>query len=333
MGSTGAVHAAPHPHSPIACHVAPSFGSHMPQCVTSGSKPNIVTHGWCSVRTTVVPGADCCSAVSRGPHRDDSGFRDSGARFQRGCGACGGFCSGDNALHASGHRCMSDHIYHDAPDTNGRLTQYLTAYLTSHCEQYCDDHLTDGSLHWCEVDDAKHGTHTCLCIAGYASNAIGSRVTDAATHRTPPHTVRKIFFAIRRVAPLYIACRPVSHVDTSVWVPGRQRIRRDASADIQRAVYRHTARRVYDDSLAIAPHAVLHGAARAAWLSAQDEISRRINGSADGAADTHVYALVRPRMVNAMWRDAARTVSPATVSRVSAQTATNIYSPAALYVA
>ncbi len=324
MGSTGAVRAAPHPHSPIARHVA--FGSRacVTQCGASGSKRNTAAHGSCSVHATVLPGADGGSAVSRRHHCEDSGIRDAGARLQPGCGARGACRSADNALRTSSHHCMSRPIYRDAADVSHRLTQYLTQYLTSHCEQYCDGHVSIWPHHWHAADYVEHGTHTCGRIARYVSNAIGVGVAYAATPRTPQIIVRKIIFAIRRVAPRCMSCRAASHIYMSMCAPGRRRIRRDASTGIRSAVYGHTALRVYGDALAVARHSTRHGTVRAAWHSAHDEMPCGINGSAAGGADTYVRACVRPRVVNAMQRDTVRTVSRRTTSRICSQTALTI---------
>jgi len=325
MGSTGVVRAAPYPHSPIACHAALNCRAHVPQCDTSGSKRNIAVHESCGGRATVAPGADRHSAVSRRTYCENGGLRGSGARRQLGFGAGGASRCGDNALHPSGHHCMSGPINHDAADSIHRLTQYLTRYLRSHCEQYCDGHLIAWPEHWRAADGVMHGNHTCACIASYASNAIGNRVAGAATQRTPQKIVRKIFFAIRRVALLGMVCRPASSIASSVCAPARRRIMHSAPADAWTAVYGHTAMRVSGDALATTRYSVVHSATHAACRSADDEMSWSISRSADGGAARRVCAWVRPRTANAMWRDTARAVSPRAVSQICSQTAPSIY--------
>lgn len=325
MGSTGVVRAAPYPHSPIARHAALNCRAHVPQCGTSGSKRNIAAHESCGGRATVAPGADRHSAVSRRTYCESSGLRGSGARRQLGFGAGGAARWGDNALHTSGNHCMSGPINHDAADSIHRRTQYLTRYLGPHCEQYCDGHLIAWPEHWRAADGVMHGNHTCACIASYASNAIGNRVADAATQRTPQKIVRKIFFAIRRVALLGMVCRPASSIDSSVCAPGRRRIMHSALAYAWTAVYGHTAMRVSGDALATTRYSVVHSATHAAWRSADDEMSWSISSSADGGAARRVCAWVRPRTAKAMWRDTARAVSPRAVSQICSQTASSIY--------
>lgn len=305
MGSTGVVRAAPYPHSPIARHAALNYRAHVPQCGTSGSKRNIAAHESCSGRTTVVPGADRRPVVSRRPHCEGSGLRGSTARLQPGFGAGGASRCGVNALHTSGHHCMSDPIYHEAADAIHRLPKYLTRYLTSHGEQYCDDHLSGWPHHWRAADGVMHGPHTCACIVRTVSNAIGRRVGDGAAWRMPPQIGQKILFAIRRVALLPMTCRPASSIDLSVCGPGRRRIMHGALAAIRSAVYWYAAIRVSGDTLAATLCSVLHGAVYAAWRSAHDEMPWGISGSADGAADSYVCARVWPKMVSAMWRDTA----------------------------
>ena len=305
MGSTGAVRAATHPHSPIARHATLNFRAHGPQCGTSGSKRSIAAHESSSVRAAVAPGADRGSAINRRPHCESSEFRDSDARIQRGRGAGGACRPGDNALCTSRHYCMSDPICHGAADAIHRLDQYLTEYLTPHSEQYCDDHLSAWPHHWRAADGVKHGTHTCACIARHASNAIGIRVADAATQTTPQKIGRKIFFTVRRVALWCIACRPALSINSSVCARVWRRIMQGALAHIQSAVYGHTALRVSEYALAVTPYSVLHSVVYAAWRGAHHEMSWRMSGSADGAVDRYICARVRPRMVSAMWRDTA----------------------------